>query len=177
VSGGVQTRPVEVTTWYLEMLERAQLCTAPVPDPAPEIVRVAVPTPVLNRTLYAQVGAPWHWTDRLPWTDERWLQYLDRPEVQTWVLRVNARLAGYVELEKQPGDDVEIAYFGLLPGFIGRGLGGHLLGVGIDKAWDMGAKRVWVHTCSLDHPAALDTYRKRGMVVYKQESMIREIAG
>lgn len=160
-----------VTTWYLEQTAPDQLRRAPVPQPAPLLMRAELPSPSLNRYLYSAVGGDWHWRDRLPWTDERWFAYLNRAEVQTWVLYAQGTPAGYVELEKQTGDNVEIAYFGLLKEFLGRGLGGYLLSEGIAKAWAMGAKRVWVHTCSLDHPAALANYQARGMSLYKTETM------
>ncbi|WP_353094996.1 GNAT family N-acetyltransferase, partial [Methylibium sp.] len=78
--------------------------------------------------------------------------------------------AGYVELERQAGDQVEIAYFGLMREFMGQGLGGHLLTLGIDRAWAMGATRVWVHTCTLDGPAALANYEARGLLRYHEET-------
>src|SRR5437868_6911715 len=131
-----------VTTWYLEQRSRAELKPARVPEPAPQIVRAEIPSPALNRFLYTSVGGDWHWKDRLPWTWERWMQWLDRPEVQTWVMYVSGTPAGYVELEKQEGD-VELAYFGVAPQFVGRKLGGHLLTVGLARAWDMDAQRVW----------------------------------
>ncbi|MFT4046727.1 MAG: GNAT family N-acetyltransferase [Solimonas sp.] len=160
----------EVTTWYLQMLGPDALRRAPVPRPAPLVMRAEAPLPMLNRFLYSAVGGHWHWRDRLGWSYARWMRWLDRPQVQTWVLYVQGTPAGYVELEKQAGDDVEIAYFGLMREFSGRGLGGHLLGVGIERAWQMGARRVWVHTCSLDGPHALANYEARGLVRYHQET-------
>ena len=163
-----------VTTWYLEMLDPAQLRRSRIPAPAPAIVRAEIPSPALNRFLYTSVGGAWHWIDRLPWTWERWMQWLDRPEHQTWVMYVAGTPAGYFELEKQ-GEDVEIAYFGIAPDFIGRKLGGHLLTRTIDQAWAMGPKRVWVHTCTLDHPIALKNYQARGMTLYKEETALKEV--
>jgi GNAT superfamily N-acetyltransferase len=173
-----QRRPV--TRWYLEMTSPEQLKPAPVPSPAPVIVRAQEPSPALNRFLYTSVGGNWHWIDRLPWTWAQWMKWLDRPELQTWVLYVSGTPAGYFELEKQPGaapsqPDVELAYFGIAPQFIGRRLGGHLLTVALEKAWAMGARRVWVHTCSLDHAAALANYRSRGMTVFKQETEEKDL--
>ena len=75
--------------------------------------------------------------------------------------------AGYFELDDQDGD-VEIAYFGLLPQFLGKGLGGGFLTAAVEKAWEMGAARVWVHTCSLDHPNALKNYQARGFQIYRE---------
>lgn len=166
---------IPVTTWYLEMRAPEALRRAAAPPPAPLILRAEIPSPALNRFLYTSVGGAWHWVDRLPWTWDRWMQWLDRPAHQTWVMYVAGTPAGYFELEKQ-GGDVEIAYFGIAPGFIGRKLGGYLLGVTIEKAWAMGARRVWVHTCSLDHPAALSNYRARGMTVYREETQMKEVA-
>ncbi|MEQ1438701.1 GNAT family N-acetyltransferase [Fontimonas sp. SYSU GA230001] len=166
-----------VTTWYLEMRAPAQLQRARVPQPAPLILRAELPLPMLNRFLYTAVGGHWYWRDRLDWTYARWMQWLDRPELQTWVMYVRGTPAGYVELEYQPGDDVEIAYFGLMREFIGRGLGGHLLSEGIARAWDMGARRVWVHTCTLDGPAALANYEARGMLRYHQETRLHDPLG
>lgn len=164
-----------VTTWYLEMRDRAHLRRSRPPVPAPRIERVGAPSPALNRFLYTFVGGDWFWIDRLSWTWDRWMQWLDRPELETWVLYLDHAPAGYVELEKQAGDDVEIAYFGLARPYVGRGLGGHLLSVGIDKAWDLGARRVWVHTCSLDHPAALRNYEARGMTRYREETAHKDV--
>ena len=166
--------PVAVRTWFLEMLDPAQLRPAAVPESAPKIVRAQIPSPALNRFLYTSVGGDWHWTDRLPWTWERWMQWLARPGHQTWVMYVEGTPAGYFELDKQ-ADDVEIAYFGIAPPFIGRKLGGHLLTRTIEQAWAMGARRVWVHTCSLDHPVALLNYRARGMTIYQEETVLKEV--
>ncbi|GAB4375039.1 MAG: GNAT family N-acetyltransferase [Elainellaceae cyanobacterium] len=166
---------VEVTTWYLEMLDPAQLRSTSPGDYDLRIEQVQIPSPEFSRFLYTSVGGDWHWHDRLKWSYDQWLTYLRRPEVQTWVAYVSGTPAGYVELEAQPEHNVEIAYFGILRPFIGQRLGGHLLGVGIEKAWAMGAKRVWVHTCSLDGPYALANYKARGFQVYKQEVHAEEL--
>lgn len=167
--------PQPVARWYLEMTSPAQLQRSPVPDPAPAIVRAEIPSPALNRFLYTSVGGGWHWVDRLPWSWAQWMKWLDRSELQTWVMYVSGTPAGYFELELQPEDQVEIAYFGVAPDFIGRRLGGHLLTVALQQAWAMGARRVWVHTCTLDHPAALKNYQARGMTVFKQETELKAV--
>ena len=130
-----------------------------------------IPTSIFVRQsfLYATVGGRWQWYYRLSWTREQWLAYLDRPEQETWVGYLRGAPAGYFELEYQAGDSVEIVYFGLLPDFIGKGLGGILLSSAVQRAWDVGARRVWVHTCSLDHEVALDNYQARGFHVFKIE--------
>ncbi len=159
-------KPVEVTTWYLEMLTPAQLKFSLPGAYELRIDRVKRPCPAFSRFLYTAVGGNWYWLDRLSWNEDRWMQYLDRSAVQVWVAYVEGTPAGYVELEAQPENNVEIAYFGLLPQFIGQRLGGHLLSVGTQRAWEMGAKRVWVHTCSLDGAYALRNYQARGFQVY-----------
>lgn len=169
-----ELRPV--TTWSLEMRDASQLRRARAPDPVPQLVQAKIPSPALNRFLYTSIGGDWHWVDRLPWSWERWMRWLNRPEHQTWVLYVDGTPAGYFELEKQAGGDVEIAYFGIAKGFIGRGLGGWLLTRTIEQAWAFGATRVWVHTCSLDHPMALNNYRARGMSVFKEETAMKPVA-
>jgi len=100
---------------------------------------------------------------------------VNRPELETWVAYVLGRIAGYFELERQAGSAVEIAYFGLLPAFVGRGIGGHLLTGAIKRAWAMGASRVWVHTCTLDHPNALPNYRARGLKEFHRSIEYKEL--
>lgn len=159
---------VDVTTWSLEMHDAGELKPARAPAMLVSIERTEVPQPELNRFLYTAVGGEWYWLGRLPWTYERWMAWLDRPEVETWVARCAGSPAGYFELERQDGGDVEIAYFGLLPQYIGKGIGGHLLTSTIERAWALeGTRRVWVHTCSLDHPSALANYQARGLEVFE----------
>ena len=100
---------------------------------------------------------------------------IERDELETWVARVGAETAGYFELEWQAGAQVELAYFGLLPGFIGRGLGRELLATAVERAWALRPRRVWVHTCSLDHPSALANYRARGFSVYATEQKLEDL--
>jgi GNAT superfamily N-acetyltransferase len=140
-----------------------------------DLVQARIPSPELNRFFYTAVGARWTWYTRLPWSRAQWLAYLDRPELETWVAYVSGTPAGYFELERQAGDSVEIAYFGLLPSFIGKGIGGRLLTVAVERAWAMGAKRVWLHTCDLDHPRALANYQARGFTVFKVERQLEQI--
>ena len=122
-------RRVDVTTWSLEMRDPSLLRPAGAPKIPITIEQAVEPQPELNRFLYTAVGGDWYWLGRLPWTYERWTVWLDRPEVETWVARSGGSPAGYFELERQDGTEVEIAYFGLMPQFIGRGAGGHLLTV------------------------------------------------
>src|SRR5688500_4873134 len=112
-----------VIVYHLEMTDKAHFKPSSRHHPEAVIQRAEVPNPEFNRFLYSAVGGEWHWHERLSWTYERWLQWLDREEQETWVAYVRATPAGYVELERQPKGSVEIAYFGLLPQFIGQGLG------------------------------------------------------
>ncbi|WP_129670861.1 GNAT family N-acetyltransferase [Candidatus Chloroploca sp. Khr17] len=158
---------VLVTTTYLEQTDPAQLRPAR-PAPSLRMQQAEDPSPEFGRFLYTAVGGNWYWLDRRGWSYQAWLERLSRPEVETWVGYVAGTPAGYYELEAQAGK-VEIAYFGLLPHALGRGLGGALLTSAIERGWAMGAQRVWVHTCSLDGPVALANYTARGMAIYKHE--------
>ena len=123
-----------------------------------------------NRDFYFRVGQRWDWTDKRPWTDDQWKEYATAPELWTFAGYFEDALAGYYELRRDAENGIEIAYFGLLPEFIGRGFGGALLTSAIEEAWRISPKpRVWVHTCNRDHPQALANYQARGMVVYKIE--------
>ncbi|AEW97096.1 MULTISPECIES: GNAT family N-acetyltransferase [Streptomycetaceae] len=166
-----------VTTWYLEQTDPADLAPAAAPDPAAgvTVARARIPSPEFSRFLYASVGADVAWTDRLGWTPREWRAYLERPGTETWVAYERGTPAGYVELSPDAADGVvEIAYFGLLPAFRGRRIGGHLLTYGTARAWDLAARwpgrtptrRVWVHTCSLDGRYAMANYQRRGFRLY-----------
>ena len=89
--------------------------------------------------------------------------------------RILATPVGYFELESQSGDQIELAYFGLLPAFIGHGLGSELLAGAIGVAWARGPSRLWVHTCTLDHPRALPTYRSHGFRIFKTEERVEQL--
>lgn len=123
----------------------------------------------LNKFLYRYIGETWLWTDRLSWSDETWKNYVESENLRTWTAYYGGVIAGYYELFRQD-NDVEIIYFGLAEFFIGKGFGGYLLSKAIASAWEwQGAERVWVHTCSQDHPAALRNYISSGMKIYKVE--------
>ncbi|MGW1768854.1 GNAT family N-acetyltransferase [Streptomyces sp. NPDC002073] len=168
----------DLTTWSLEQTSPADLRPAAVPDGDIRIERAAVPSPEFSRFLYSSVGGDIHWTDRLGLTYAQWREVLERPGVETWVAYDRGTPAGYVELDPQPEGAVEIVYFGLLPAFRGRRIGGHLLSVGVERAWDLAerwpdrepTKRVWLHTCSWDGPTAMDNYLRRGFRIFKTET-------
>ena len=165
----------EVEIHHLEMTSLQDLRPARYPGEELEIRQARIPCPELNRFFYTAVGGDWFWIDRLSWTYGQWLAWLDRPELETWIGSVQGTPAGYFELEKQSQDNVELAYFGLLPRFLGRGLGGALLTAAVERAWSMGASRVWLHTCSLDGPASLANYQARGFRIFKTERLVKEL--
>lgn len=167
-----------VTTHHLEILRREDLRPgkrAPRGNAVLEVRRAEIPSPELNRFLYTAVGRDWTWTDRLPWTRNRWLEYLSRPGVETWVGSVAGTPCGYFELVAEGSGSVEIAYFGLLPRFTGQGLGGRLLTLAVERGFELGGRRVWLHTCSLDHPRALQNYVERGFREFRVETEWKEL--
>lgn len=153
-----------VTTYYLEIRDRSSFRPSMAKPVDVRLARVDPPLPELNRFFYTAVGGDWEWIDRLGWSLSDWMAYLSASGVETWVLTVGGVPAGYFELDARSGDP-EIAYFGMLPAFVGRGLGGYMLTAAVERAWQLG-ERVWVHTCSLDHPSALPAYRARGFIEY-----------
>ncbi|WFB06880.1 GNAT family N-acetyltransferase [Streptomyces sp. LX-29] len=167
---------ITVTTWSLEQTSPEDLRPAQRPPESAgvRIVRAEIPSPELSRFLYTAVGSDISWHDRLPWSREQWREVVERPAAETWVAYERGTPAGYVELDPQDDGVVEIVYFGLLPDFRGRRIGGHLLSFGTARAWDLAerwpdrepTKRVWLHTCSLDGPHALDNYRRRGFRLF-----------
>jgi ribosomal protein S18 acetylase RimI-like enzyme len=173
-----------VTTWSLELNAPDELRPSAVPSQGAgvRIVRAEVASAEFGRFLYTAVGADCEWTDRLPWTPEQWRTHLAQAGTEVWVAYAHGTPAGYVELGAQDAGVVEIVYFGLLPQFRGRGVGGHLLSYGTERAWDLGerwegreaTRRVWVHTCSLDGPHALANYRRRGFRVFDTVTTVTE---
>lgn len=157
------------TVYYLEMRSPAQLRPGRA-APGLEVIEARVKQWPLNRFLYQFVGAAWDWNDKLAWSGRQWQDYAEADDLRTWIGYCEGSPAGYFELQKQAGEEVEIKYFGLSPAFIGKGLGGKLLSTALEQAWAWGeVKRVWVHTCSLDHPGALANYQARGMSLYHTE--------
>jgi len=155
-----------VTVWHLELLEAAAFERSATPLRF-RLARVTAPSAAFLRFLYVATGSDWRWTDRLPWTDEQWLARQADPAVEFWVATDAGAPAGYFELARHnDGRTVELAYFGLLPHAVGKGQGGAMLTAAVDRAWAMGARRVYVNTCSLDHPRALENYKGRGFKVF-----------
>jgi ribosomal protein S18 acetylase RimI-like enzyme len=166
---------IEVTRTYLEMRDPAELQLARNDDPRIRMEQMHKCSPSFFRYLYVEVGRNYHWIDRLPWTDEDIASHLSQQEISLWLMTEEDANAGYFELRRCEDGSVEIAYFGLLPEFIGRGLGKHLLTCAVEQAWAQGANRVWLHTCTLDDPAAMPNYLKRGFKTFKTEKYSVEL--
>ena len=131
----------------------------------------------LNKFFYKQIGKSYHWIDRLVWTDKNWIEYISDTNLLTFVLKNKEEIAGFFELIYHRDKlEIEIAYFGLLKEFFGKKLGGFMLSEAIKKSFTFNIKRVWVHTCSLDHPHALKNYLSRGMSIYNAEVLWQKIA-
>ncbi len=177
-SGGTPSLPstmatIDVTRTYLEMRTRP----APVALDTPTGARLELLLDApwhLYRYLYAEVGRAHHWVDRLPWGAAEWTEWLDGP-TSLWMLSLHGVPAGFFDLRGGEDGSVEIALFGLMPEFVGRGLGRYLLHRATEEAWAAGTDRVWLHTCTLDHPSALPNYLKRGFVYVREEVYQTEI--
>lgn len=137
------------------------------PAPAPPAGDVSIrrerrPSVAFYRHLYETVGAPWLWYERRLLADEELAVILGDARVALYVLRVGGAVAGYSELDARALPDIDIAYFGLMPDFIGRGLGPYLLRWTVDRGWERKPERLTVNTCTLDHPKALALYESLG---------------
>ncbi|MDA7714537.1 GNAT family N-acetyltransferase [Candidatus Pelagibacter sp.] len=128
----------------------------------------------LNKFFYKNIGKNCQWVDRLVWTDLNWIEYVSNKNFFTYVLKEKNEIAGYYELLfNENNKEAEIAYFGILEEHFGKKLGGYLLSEAIKNSFILGAKRVWLHTCSLDHENALKNYLARGMKIFKSETLIK----
>ena len=159
------------TITYLEMFRAEEVRPKPCDDPRFRILECTTPQWEFNRFLYWTVGEPWNWRDKRSWSDDQWRAHAEAPNLRTFAAYFDGSPAGYYELgtDGSPAE-VEIVYFGLLPAFVGRGFGGALLTSALEEAWKASPARVWVHTCTDDHPAALHNYLARGLKIYKTET-------
>ncbi len=167
MSDATKNLPDTLITTYLQMTEEGQFKPAYLENTTGLNLKLMATTDVeFYRYLYSVVGAKWKWKDRVDLSDHQLQILLETPGTSVHVLYVNDSPAGFIELAKTL-ETTKIVYFGLCSEYIGKGLGKHLLSCGIAQAWNNGAKRLWVHTCSLDNPYALDNYIKRGFKVYQ----------
>ena len=167
-------RRVDVVRTHLEMRDVSALRRDPTARDDVTLTREVLGA-AEYRALYSAVGQNWHWRDRLQLTDEELDAYFASDHVRLWLLRAGDDIAGYFELQHHLDDRVEIMYFGLVPAYIGRGLGGWLLTRAVEEAFALGASRVTLHTCTLDAPAALPNYLARGFVIVREETYVEEI--
>jgi ribosomal protein S18 acetylase RimI-like enzyme len=127
----------------------------------------------LNKFFYKNVGKKHQWVDRLVWSETQWIDYVSSKNVKTYIFKYNKDLAGFFELISHiENKETEIAYFGLLEEFQNKKLGSYLLSEAIKISLTENTKRVWLHTCSLDHKNALNNYIARGMKIFKTETVI-----
>ena len=136
------------------------------------LVKKIKPDFQLNKFFYKQVGKKHRWIDRLSWSDGKWMNYISNKNLETYIISESDELAGFFELLYNPElKETEISYFGLLEAYIGKGIGGYALSVAIKKSFEKNIRRVWLHTCTLDHPNALKNYIARGMTVFRKENI------
>ncbi len=168
-SAPVPDGKLEVIITYLEMLRRPPARASAHRAEQVAVMRARRPTASFYRYLYETVGAPWLWYERRRLDDEALAAIVQDPAIDVEVLYVDGVPAGYFELDCHDPAQVELSYFGLVPEFIGRGLGSWFLAHAVDHAWAREPRRVWVHTCTLDHPAALGVYQRAGFEPYRRE--------
>jgi len=157
---------------YLEIKSLKDLFELSKPSEKLKIELVDTPDFQLNKFFYKQIGKKLNWIDRLVWSDNKWINYLNNQNVSTYILKEENNLVGYYEqIFDKEKLDCEIAYFGILEEYIGKKFGGYLLSEAIKNAFKLNCKRIWVHTCSLDHRHALKNYLSRGMKIFKSENI------
>jgi GNAT superfamily N-acetyltransferase len=160
---------------YLEMTTAPARAARPAPRGGLEVRHARAPSLSFYRYLYAAVGEPWTWTVRRWLGDSELAAILNDPQVEVNVLWVSGVPAGYAELDRRVPPEIEIGYFGLVPEFIGQGLGGYLLDWAIHHAWRKRPRRLWLHTCDLDHPGALGFYQRSGFRIYDRRTSTQEL--
>ena len=157
---------------YLEINSIDELISEKKPYDDLSLEKVDPPDFQLNKFFYKEIGKNHRWTDRLVWTDKIWINYLNSYGVSTYIIKKDKDLVGYFEkIFHKDKLECEIAYFGILKEYFGRKIGKYLLSEAIKKSFENGSKRVWVHTCSLDHKHALTNYLSRGMKVFQTETI------
>lgn len=165
---------VDVTVYYLEMLAHTQRSVAP-PRDGLTVLHAQTPSVPYYRFLYNAVGGEYNWLSRRKLSDAELGAVIQDPRNELHVLHVDGSPAGFGELDRRQPDDIELVQFGLMADFIGQGLGKWFLQSIIDKVWSYQPRRFWLHTCTLDHPAAVPMYTSAGFVQFKQEAIRREL--
>ena len=161
----------KIERFYLEISTINNLKTKPISSECFSLKEANKDNFDLNKFFYKQIGKRHQWVDRLIWQDKDWLKYISNENLRTYIFKIENDLVGYFELIFN-NNDCEIAYFGILEEFIGKGYGGFLLSEALKIGFKK-ANRIWVHTCSLDHPNAIENYKSRGMKIFKTEILKR----
>ena len=161
-----------IERYFLEICSKKSLVRSKSKEKNLEIILEKKPTVDFCKFLYKEVGRDFFWRDRLKWSDQDWLNYISNDFFKLYILKKNNELAGYYELLYDPKiPSMEIPYFGIFKEFFGRGIGGYLLTDAILNSFKEKINKVWVHTCTLDHPNALKNYLARGMTIFKKEKI------
>ena len=161
---------------YLEISSIEELNYSQSPNNKCELFEINPPDFQINKFFYKLIGNDHRWIDRLVWDDQKWISYVNNPNVKTYVLKENDDLVGYFEqITNTEKNDCEIAYFGILKEFYGKKYGAHLLSLAITKCFEQKINKIWLHTCSLDHKNALKNYLARGMKIFKSETINLDI--
>ncbi len=159
---------------YLEIKSQKDFKEVKIPSQNSSVELVKPKNFQLNKFFYKNIGKNCQWVDRLIWTDLNWIEYISSENLFTYILKEKNEIAGYFELLfNENNKEAEIAYFGILEEYFGKKFGGYLLSEAIKNSFILGSRRVWVHTCSLDHENALKNYLARGMKIFKTETLIR----
>ncbi len=163
---------MKINRYYLEINSLSNLNEVKSPDLNLTIEKVSPPNIEISKFFYKNIGKNHRWIDRLVWDNLKWTSYLENKNVHTYILKLKDDLVGYFEtVNDYSSKSSEIAYFGILDNYIGKKIGGFFLSEAIKICFDQHTKRVWVHTCTLDHNNALTNYKKRGMKIFKEESI------
>ena len=161
-----------IDRFYLDIFSKNNLIKSNCKEANLEIFLEKCPTPEFCKFLYKEVGKDFFWRDRLRWSDQQWLDYINNNFFRLYVLKYKNNLAGYYELLYDINtNSIEIPYFGIFKELYGKGIGGYLLTDAILTAFEGNIDKVWVHTCTLDHPNALKNYIARGMNIFKTEKI------
>ena len=163
---------IEIIRYYLEIKNLKDLQIVSKPNKNCLIKKLSPPDHQLNKFFYKQIGKNHRWIDRLSWKDIDWIEYLNNSNVETYILTEKEDLVGFYEsIYEKKNNELEIAYFGILENNREKGYGSYLLSEAIKRSLEKKVKRVWVHTCTLDHKNAIKNYTSRGMKVFKEDKI------
>ena len=168
-----RNKRMKVTTTWLQM----SACpggAVPPPREGLAVVHARKPTVAYYRFLYDAVGREYGWTSRRKLSDAELAALLGDPRIEVHVVMADGVPAGFAELDRRTEGEIQLMQFGLVPEFIGQGLGRWFLRWAVHQAWSYAPRRLWLHTCTKDHPAALPNYLKAGFVIYEEASCVEE---